>query len=254
MTTIEKAVSHNEEMQKTCDLQISVSIAGTKIYGGTNGAIPKGFENCADYTPEVVIENLNTVDAIMKYGGQGAAVLNFASYGSPCSGYLLGAINQECTMCNTSFLYNVLSDFPEYYRWNKEHYNRGLFEHRAIYTPYIIFEKDGKSRRADVISCTAPKDVVAKTYDVSELELRKCVNERIDFILKIAEENRVNTLILGAWGCGSFGGDATALAKSFKAALKKHSSFSQVIFAISDSTGENLEKFNKVFTKRVKNY
>ena len=73
--------------------------------------------------------------------------------------------------------------------------------------------------------------------------------ERIHFILDIAKEEEVNTLILGAWGCGVFGNDAEFVANSFKKELEAYytDTFENIIFAIPGGT--NYMVFKRVFGK-----
>ena len=77
----------------------------------------------------------------------------------------------------------------------------------------------------------------------------KILKERIEFVLKIAQDNGVDNLILGAYGCGVFGQNPTEVAEIFKECLNtSHKNcFSKVIFAISTGRDNNLQAFGKVF-------
>jgi uncharacterized protein (TIGR02452 family) len=58
----------------------------------------------------------------------------------------------------------------------------------------------------------------------------------------------METLILGAFGCGVFGQDATNAASIFKQYLNSGQyNFKKVIFAIPKSKDHNYDKFLKVF-------
>ena len=176
--TISDYVERTEEKYRT---QIDVSIAGTKVYGIYNGIKPAGINgiykgvepegvkglNC---DMEILIEDLDASDAVMKFGGASAAVLNFASYSRPGSTFLLGGLDQESDLCKHSFLYNVLRQCPDYYQWNCVNVNRGMGRKHALYTPYVIFEKDGEHRRIDVISCSIQNWAVARTYGITNTE------------------------------------------------------------------------------------
>lgn len=93
----------------------------------------------------------------------------------------------------------------------------------------------------DVITCAAPNYTAAKKYcNVSREENRNALLSRIAFVRDIAEENGVETLILGAFGCGVFGQDPYEVAKIFFETLYQ-SSVKKVVYAIP--AGVNLDAF-----------
>ena len=69
------------------------------------------------------------------------------------------------------------------------------------------------------------------------------------FILDIARENEVNTLILGAVGCGVFSQEPTMFANIFQEYLDtEYRCFDKVIFAVPQSKGNNNFKvFKEIF-------
>ena len=67
------------------------------------------------------------------------AILNFADYLTPGGGYLNGSGAQEEVLCHESNLYSVLTNFTDFYQWNREHINYHLYQNRAIYSPNIVF-------------------------------------------------------------------------------------------------------------------
>lgn len=241
--TINDYIKTTEEKYKT---QIDVSVAGTKTYGIYDGIKPKGIKGLGR-DMEILIENLDASDAVMKFGGANAAVLNFASYNRPGSTFVLNGLDQESDLCKHSFLYSVLKQQQDYYQWNCVNRNQGMGRKHALYSPYVIFEKNGEIRRINVISCSIQNWAVARTYGITKTENVRELKERISFVFKIAEENGIDRLILGAWGCGNFGHNPTTVAKAFADVLCNHRSFSQVIFAIPDCYDGNLERFRSVF-------
>ena len=72
---------------------------------------------------------------------------------------------------------------------------------------------------------------------------------RIKFVLDVAEENKVQTLILGAFGCGVFGQDAAVVAKYFKKCLDTYNyHFKTVYFSILNrGRSDNYAKFKSIF-------
>ena len=64
-------------------------------------------------------------------------------------------------------------------------------------------------------------------------------------MLDVAEDNHVDTLILGAFGCGVFGQDAAVVACGFKRWLEQRDyRFKDVCFAVPDTGKDtNYKKF-----------
>jgi uncharacterized protein (TIGR02452 family) len=76
--------------------------------------------------------------------------------------------------------------------------------------------------------------------------------QRILKVLAIGMLHGHDSIVLGAWGCGSFGNDPSQIAKLFHRALEQNftGAYSQVIFAIVDWSPEKrfIGPFQKVFT------
>ena len=194
----------------------------------------------------------DTTSAILKYVTDGAkvAALNFASFKKPGGMFLAGSKAQEEMLCHESTLYNILDKMKEYYTINLAGgTNKHLYRNRALYSPDVIFERDGKAVKCDVITCAAPNYRAAKEYmkvtpEQNLVELEK----RIKFVLDIAEDNNVEVLILGAFGCGVFRQDPTEVANTFAKQLESGGyNFKQVIFAIPDCNSANYNEFVTVF-------
>ena len=71
------------------------------------------------------------------------------------------------------------------------------------------------------------------------------LKQRIKFVLDVAEYNNVDTLILGAFGCGVFGQDPREVATIFNKELETHN-FNKIIFAIPSGHNDNYYWFNEV--------
>lgn len=242
-----QAKIHTKEMEELYSKQIEVAIRDTIIYGTDFIGSNKG--NSCDMS--IIVENLDSVSAIMKYTGKNkTAVLNFSSYKNPGGMFMNGSKAQEECLCHESFLYNVLSKLViSFYDWNNRHKNKALYLNRGLYSPNIIFNKDEKMVYCDVITCAAPNKSSAQKYlNVSDEENSKVLKSRIKYVLDIAKDNYVDTLILGAYGCGVFGQDSKEVANIFKEYLETtHKCFKTVVFAIPSGNG-NLETFKNVFT------
>ncbi len=250
----EQAKRHTEEMEKVYGKEIQESIKNTVFYlldfesekFQNEKEVPCG--NC-----EIKVEAQDSVTAILNYAGKNrTAVLNFASYKNPGGMFINGSKAQEECLCHESFLYNVLSQFvPQFYSWNNKNKNRALYLNRGVYSPDIVFCREGKSVLCDVITCAAPNKSAAKRYQhVSDKENTSVLRSRIQFVLDIARDNQVKTLILGAYGCGVFGQDAKEVASIFKEFLATtYHCFACVVFAVPKGKDKNLEAFEQVFKK-----
>ena len=63
--------------------------------------------------------------------------------------------------------------------------------------------------------------------------------------LCIARANGVHRLLLGAWGCGAFGGDPQMAATTAKQAIARFgSAFDEIVFAIPSAGKESLSNLN----------
>lgn len=242
------AIEHTKQMEKKYSNEIKQSINETKIY--TSNII--SFLS-TDNIPEIEVVDIDSVGAIEKYSNGKTAILNFASFSNPGGGFIIGSRAQEECLCHESFLYNVLKEFNEYYEWNRQHKNNSMYQHRALYSPNIIFEHNNKQILCDVITCASPNISWAlKTNDTRILKLNENVlKERIKMILDIAAKERVDTLILGAFGCGAFRQSPETVSKYFNYWLHFgiYGDFKKVIFAIPQS----IDKTNyDVFIKNIR--
>ena len=146
-------------------------------------------------------------------------------------------------LCHESFLYNVLKEFDGFYEWNSHHNNRGLYTDRAIYTPAVIFTNGAT---CDVITCASPNMSPGIKYgNVSADENRKALEKRVEFIRDIAEENSVEMLVLGAFGCGVFRQDPAEVAQAIRKAFAE-TSVKRIIIAVPGNDN-NYRVFKKEF-------
>lgn len=244
----DQARKHTKEMQeKYGNGGIAKAMENTKIYDIDFQC----NKNLKEQNTEIIVDDLDTVHAGRRFCNSGkVALLNFSSYKNPGGMFLNGSKAQEECLCHASYLYNVLSQFViSFYDWNNSHKNKELYLNRALYSPDILFQYGEVLFKADVITCAAPNKSAAQKYlNVSDEENTKILRSRIKFVLDIAKDNSVNTLILGAYGCGVFGQDASEVANVFKEYLfLTHKCFERVIFAIPNGRDGNLESFKKVF-------
>lgn len=247
----EQARKHTEQMETKYHKEIQESARDTIYYLTGYKSIKTIIK---ENLPQIIVEDIDSVSAILQYKKQDPddklAVLNFSSYKKPGGMFINGSKAQEECLCHESFLYNVLSKKQDFYEWNNRHKNKALYLDRGLYSPNIRFDRDNLfSCLCDVITCAAPNKTTAQKYqNVSDEENTKVLRSRIKFVLDIAKDNYVDTLILGAYGCGVFGQDAREVANIFKEYLSTtHICFDKVVFAIPKGRDGNLEAFKEVF-------
>lgn len=248
----EKAKRHTANMEKKHCYDIAASVKSTIIYSDVD--FSNILEECSNSTDEITVKVLSSdsVSAIISEHEGKTAVLNFASYKFSGGGFLEGSQAQEECLCHESFLFNVLKHFQDFYVWNQRHLNNSLYLNRALYSPNIVFEKGGTSVKCDVITCAAPNFSTAKRRSVSRDENDAALRDRIRFILRIAKANKVNTLILGAFGCGVFLQRPETVAKIFDDEIKNIFAGNKIkiVFAIIPplpNQSDNFTPFKKIF-------
>lgn len=172
----------------------------------------------------------------------------------PAECFIKGSRAQEECLCHESFLYNVLKENESYYEANRKNKNRALYHNRALYSPDVIFEREGRLCYCDVITCAAPNKRAAQKYcNVSDEENSRVLESRIDFILDIAKRHKVDILVLGAFGCGVFGQSGEEVAKIFHKLLlrEEYGCFESVVFAVPASKNGNFQCFYDCFSGEI---
>lgn len=241
----QKALEHIEDMQATYPDDIENSI-NRSSYCRFSIDLPVNDIYSTNNVPVISVEPISSTEAAIKYAGPKSALLNFASYKYAGGGFVIGAIAQEEAICHDSTLYNVIGSdkFAKLYEWNRNNIKNSLYENFAIYSPGIVFEdKDQKPYYCDVLTCAAPN---LSAWNGSKLEAEQAMCNRIKFVLDMAQVEGVETLILGAFGCGVFKNDPTFVAEMFKKYLQSGKySFKKVVFAIPG--GPNFTSFAETF-------
>lgn len=177
--------------------------------------------------------------------------LNFANGIHPGGGFLGGARAQEEVLCRSSALYHTLVDDEMY----TAHRSRSIPDSTdwAIYSPNMpVFRTDHGTNLEQpwllsFLTCAAPFAPAICQPEAGDL-----LQRRIHRALAIAQAYGYTTLVVGAWGCGTFGNDARRTAIDFRHALESDFSgaFREVVFAITDWSPERkfLGPFRDVFS------
>lgn len=185
--------------------------------------------------------------------------LNFASAKNPGGGFLGGSQAQEEALARASALYPCLqSQFDGYYVANRS--NRScLYLDLLIASPRVpFFRSDDNELLSAPILCsvlTAPAPnagAIAKGESENRSKIEPTLIRRAEMVLRAAAILEIDTLVLGAWGCGVFRNDPAVVAQAFQVWLgggqeyERH--FREVVFAVfdPDDSKSNYSGFSKV--------
>ena len=237
--------------------------------------IEKAFNNTKKYNPDYkfndindnifnnhIAQNIQLLDTdsvtgayLINYATKNEdkpiALLNFASFKYPGGMFMKGSTAQEEALCHESILYNVLRKFNlTYYSDNRILCSRykdiaNMYINRGLYTPNVLFIHNNEKFYCDVITVAAPNN---RNFDTPKEINYKKLHSRIKFVLDIAEDNNIKTIILGAFGCGVFKQNPEEVANIFKKLLIfGNYSFNNVYFVIPNNINNtNYSIFAKV--------
>lgn len=212
----------------------------------------------------------SAIDSHKRFPDKKIAVLNFASATNPGGGVKNGSSAQEESLCRCSTLYPTLDQkrmWDLYYSANRAQ-SDPLHTDACIYSLGIVICKTDESIpqrmqeddfvTVDVITCAAPnlREKPSNFFNpdsgnavhITPNELYKLHLKRAKHILHIAAFNGVDTLILGAFGCGAFQNDPNIVAKAYRDASRDYSRYFDLIdFAIycRDWESENYDAFKR---------
>jgi uncharacterized protein (TIGR02452 family) len=112
---------------------------------------------------------------------------------------------------------------------------------RVIYSPAVPVFRDDKGILLDepytttFLTAAAPNAGAIRRNQPAEARDIPAVLARLaERVLQVAAAHGHRTLVLGAWGCGVFRNDPSAVADAFAGALREVGQFDRVIFAIRD--------------------
>lgn len=245
------AKKHIEQMAARYAKEIEQAQQGTVRYDGAPAHEVE--EGCV---PQVSVVDADAVAVILENGrGRAAfcdlAVLDFASFVNPAGGFTRGASGQEQSLCRESYLGNVLETFGDWYAENRRrNLNCELYRNRALVVPAVRFGRGKIHAYADVVVAAAPNARRARSeYKVSDEVLADTMRDRIRFVLDLIDARGIKKAVLGAYGCGAFGWDASAVAEMFRAELASGAhALEEVWFAIPKTRyDDNLPRFEHAF-------
>lgn len=206
-----------------------------------------------------------------KYAGEKVCVLNFASAMNPGGGVVRGSSAQEECLCRCSTLYFCLDEddlWANFYLPHREGLS-SLHNDDLIYTPNVTVFKTDVAKPVtmeekdwydvDVITCAAPnlhryfghlmEALGEKDTPLIDVEKLAAIHhKRITRILDIAVENKVDILVLGAFGCGAFMNNPFVVSKVMVQLAREYAmAFKTIEFAVycSKHDQENYTAFKE---------
>ncbi len=235
---------HNEKkiaIEK--ELEESLNNTFTIAPNDWNAILDIPIEN--KFETEIIAKNCSTIEAIFQEENGKIGVLNFASAKNPGGGFLGGASAQEESLARSSNLYATQIKDKAMYDFNKNQ-SSFLYSDYMIYSPNVLFWNDDngdyfeKPLVADIITAPAPNKGAMLQHNRKEeiAETEEVFRKRIDKVLAIASKQKVDTLILGAWGCGVFRNEPNDVASLFKEIIseKYAGAFKKIVFAVLSSS------------------
>lgn len=205
------------------------------------------------FTPKIEFVHGGTVNTAMKEKKNGSmvAMLNFADAHIPGGMVLNGAPTQEENICRCSNLYESLTldkCFKEYYGVNNNQIHRET--NAMIYSYDVTVFRDDMTY--DLLDEPEYIDVITIPAPVGQYKGIETVLEyRIACMLAAAQYFDIETLVLGAWGCGAFGQDLDTVARCFARMIKRYPIVPKIVFAIrstfNDKTKTEFETFKQSF-------
>ena len=214
--------------------------SGTRVYSPAQVArLREDRGELALATVSVVDGSTQSVARQLAASGP-VTLLNFASARNVGGGFINGAKAQEEDLCRCSALYPCLESCTDYYETNRNQSSM-LYTDAMIHSPEVPFFKVrgrgdylAEPFTASVITAPAPNSApYLERHPDGRDELRATFLRRWRNVLSVARHESARRLLLGAWGCGAFGGDPAMAADTAAEAIASHGGgLLDIVFAI----------------------
>lgn len=221
---------------------------------------------------KVSFSTMSTADALLHFARQRGVVacgLNFANGETAGGGYKNGSTAQEEDLCRRiPSLYSSLLQATQdgmYPFGPPTCISQDQSEKYAdvLFTSNLVIARDGEETgfrelptknqaRVSLVSAAAPNIKFRKEISSPDLIFKTIQSI---FIAPQVIDPQVNTLVLGAWGCGAFGGDPAQISELFVRALIQDNLgqlYREVHFAIPRTSPS--DKNYEVFLDHFKQY
>ncbi|GKS82309.1 hypothetical protein LPAF129_19950 [Ligilactobacillus pabuli] len=210
--------------------------------------------------PTIKVRAENVLSRIARFSDQRSfGVMNFADPLEPGGRFQDGVNAQEQTLCRNSFLYPELLKFKEsYYADNRRNDNSFYYSRSLIYSHHVKVLRDEREEGLanhyhypDIVSIAAPNVAAMETagLPISAQHVAIDLSDKILRTLRAFKNERVQNLILGAFGCGRFHNDPKQVAELFQKILHRGEflgAFDEIYFDIFEDP-TSLRVFKTVF-------
>ena len=248
-----------------------------QIFIAENDSVPSGSAvSRFDTSAQIVVSKKRTFEAASAYVGKGdkVCVLNFASASNPGGGVENGAGAQEECLCRVSTLYFTLDTDENWKRFYTPHRKSRdpIHNDDILYTSGVVVFKTDTAPPArmaesewyecDVITCAAPnlREKPSNRFNsgdgaerllLTDEELAKVHEKRDRRIFDVAVQNKVDVLVLGAFGCGAFRNSPRVVADVMLSLAKEYEhAFKGIEFAVYCPPYDDTNY--RIFTERAK--
>lgn len=260
--TVEKTKSGRYEVDgKIVNISrdVQVMLERSKLYRDEDIFVTRAKEQVEPkyfFTGKTTTNAIASISSIYKDKHYKVGALNFASAKHPGGGFLKGAQAQEESIAKVSTLYESLIHCPEYYANNYAN-KSSLYTDYIIYSENVTIFKDDNGDylttpiNVDIITSPAPNAAaIRKNEPHNESRIYSVLENRIRKIIKIAANNNIDCLVLGAFGCGVFGNNLKDVAEIFSKILideEYEYYFKLIEFAIYDRDPRTCNLFKQYF-------
>ena len=165
---------------------------------------------------ELIFNKKGVIKTILDYAGEAngkIAVLNFASAKNAGGGYKNGSMSQEEAIAYCSNLEQVLSQnknvYNEFYMYHRKN-QLDFYSSRMIYTENLSVFKNEQFELLDtpvyvdvITSCAVNVRNLKQQHKMKQVkEAPQIMEDRIEKVIQLAISQKVDTIILGAFGAG----------------------------------------------------
>lgn len=234
----------------------SVDLAVTETIVNPQGVMPCSGNK--DTT--ILLEATDTISSAIRHKNEKCTILNFASYKNPGGGFMKDMLAQEEAICYCTNLYDTLLENQEWYNAHAKTLHGGYYTNESLFSKNITvlasapgnLMAEDECFTVDVLTCAAPNWTRTLRYGCDSIEnASAATTTRIYYVMAVLAEQKCETLILGAFGCGVFKNDPNLVAQTFKNLLYDYypGIFKKVVFAIPDENSQNYKAFKTAFAK-----